>query len=279
MNSQDVVNNVVTVYFSKDRPMQLDLALATNKLNSHEWYIQREAVLYSASTERFRTAYKQVSNINASVTFVEQSDFKDDLLRIIGDSQYVLFVVDDSIFINKYNLKAMVDMLNGEQRAIGFSLRLGKNTTYCYPLNIENEMPKLTPITGYGMSVFEWNSVGLGDFAYPLELSSSLYRTEDLAFLLENGKYDSPNSLEWLLSCNINLFTHLPKLFCYTTSRAFSNPINKVQTENNNRHGHNSEYDTSFLLRQFESGRRFDSKKMKKFVPNACHQEVDIPIV
>jgi len=260
------------IYFSKDRPMQLDLALRTS--HEHRENVKgdvSEYVIYKASNKDFKEAYYQVNKENRFASFIEEVTFKEDLLMCAKWSDYVMFVVDDTIFFKNYNFSKIDDILKNDPHTIGFSLRLGYNTTYCYPLNENNIMPEFN--TNNGICYVNWQDIKKGDFGYPLELSSSVYRTNLIAPLLNYTEYSNPNELEWRMNQAKNFYSLSHLLYFFETSVAFSNPINKVQIVNNNRSGNNKIYSPEFLLTAYNLGFRIKDS-FNNFVPNACHQEV-----
>ena len=282
-------DQVVTIYFSKDRPLQLDLALTSNQKKSVDWDFQQEVVIYKASDERYEKAYQRVAQEHSSVTFILQKNFKSDLLGALKGFKYLLLVVDDNIFTSEYSLNEIVNSLENVRYTLGFSLRLGNNTQVCYPIAKVNDMPTLRHLSGNFSDIefeehedindtcsFNWTSSQVGDFGYPLEVSSSVYRIKDLIQLLSLLPFDTPNSLEWGLSCNAQHFAHFtPLMLCYEKSIAFCDPLNKVQTENNNRAGMDQKYSLLSLLKIFEDGGRIDYEPFDNFISNGCHQEVD----
>jgi len=278
MNNKYIKNylNVVALYFSKDRPMQLDLTLNSNHLNCSEWLELKEVVLYKATNERYKKAYQKLAKLHRKVKFIEETNFKKDVLSILQDKKYVLFVVDDSIFVNNYSLEDIIFYLEQDKTCLGFSLRLGKNTKICYPIKQPNNIPIFLNLNDKKkIQRFNWVYAGIGDFSYPLEVSSSIYPVSKLKEILENGIYHTPNSLESLMSINTTLFSRsYPTMLCYSTSKCFSNPINKVQTENNNRSGSDSDYQPEFLLKKFEKGYRINPLDFYGFIPTGCHEEV-----
>lgn len=278
MENAETLSNVVTIYFSKDRPMQLDLALSSNQVQSEDWINQKEIVLYKASNERFARAYHTLSIEHSSVDFIKETDFKKDLLACLKDKKYVLFVVDDCVFTRKYSLEKMCYTLDIFSGAIGFSLRLGENTTYCYPLGIDNDFPIMQKFDN-NICTFNWVDVKNGDFAYPLEVSSSLYRVSDIMIYLQGVTYADPGFLEWAMSINTGIVKYSPYLACYQTSVAFCNPINKVNPNNNNRSGSNPDYSILSLLEKYENSLRIDNTDFLDFVSNGCHQEKEIRFI
>lgn len=271
-------NNIVTVIFSKDRPLQLDLTLITYEKYSDFRNIGNEFVIYRASNERFEKSYIQASKEHPNIKFIKETRFKTDLYECLKGNKYILFIVDDSIFTRNYSIKKICSYLDIGDGALGFSLRLGRNTTECYPLNIKNDIPEMVKFSE-DVCAFNWKETKQGDFSYPLELSSSVYRVSDIKPIIEGIHYDNPNQLEWVMYNYIPFLVNRSFLFCYDISPAFSNPINKIQTENNNRVGTNPEYSIENLLMLYEKGYRIKHEDFDGFTSNGCHQEVNIDFV
>ena len=274
----NVSRELATVYFSKNRPMQLELALTTHESHCREAILEYKAVLYTASNDRFEEAYEKLAYRFSNVMFVKQKSFKKDLLDIINYRKYLLFVVDDCIFTHDFSIAEMVGALDLFHGAIGFSLRLGKNTTNCYPIAKENIIPTIYDFTN-NICAFNWMTAGQGDFSYPLEVSSSFYRTSDIFPMLESANYNTPNTLEWQMYLNLKFYKYFPFLLSYKTSVAFCNPVNKVQNENNNRAVQNADYSTGNLLDMFSKGVKIDPKPFNGFVSSGAHQEVPFEFI
>jgi hypothetical protein len=86
--------------------------------------------------------------------------------------------------------------------------------------------------------------------------------------------------LEGRLAAQAQEFTKIrPSLLCFEQSVAFSNPVNKVQNQFNNRSGNKIEYTTERLAQMFDAGYRIDVDAYSGFVPNSCHQEVELQFV
>jgi len=272
-------NSFVTVIFSKDRPMQLDLTLTTYEKYSCQRNIKSEFVIYKTSDERYEKAYIQVAKEHPNFKFIKETTFKLNLYECLKSKDFVLFIVDDCIFTKKFSIKNICAYLNICEGALGFSLRLGNNTKTCYPLNIENDIPHMQNL-GNNIYAFSWKEAGEGDFSYPLEVSSSVYRVNDIKPIIEGIHYSNPNSLEWVM---YNYVPHLVRkqfLLCFEISPAFCNPINRVQTENTvNRTGTKSIYNIERLLELYESEYRIKAEKFDNFISTGAHQEVDLEIV
>lgn len=263
---------------SFDRPMQLDATLRS-LFKYCEGALNCEiCVLYKTSNERFEISYETLKKEHPKVIFEKEYDFKSQLLKILSNKMYVLFVVDDNLFVKPFNIELCKEVVwLGKATLIGMSLRLGENTTVCYPLKKDNKMPKMMEVMNYKqLYVADWLNAGEGDFSYPLELSSSLYEVNKIQLLLEKCEYANPNGLEWCLYCNRMMLKDYRYLIFYKKSVAFCNPVNKVQNTNSNRTGNNNLYSTESLLDDFEKGYRIDISAYDEFTSNGCHQEISL---
>ena len=196
---------IVGVVFSKDRAMQLDCTLRT--LHRHCKDIEEASikVIYTTSNQFHARAYQKLKEEFPSIEFVKERAFRDDLLSRVSSSEYVLFLVDDNIFVRDFRLRDIVGALKQDRAAIGVSLRLGRNTRYCYMLDKAQRLPEFDE-AGDAFLAFDWTASEY-DFGYPLEVSSSAYRVPDILSLLKSLNFVNPNSLEALLRCEQ---AHLP---------------------------------------------------------------------
>lgn len=281
-------NNLI-VYFSKNRAMQLDLTLYSHKTCMIDWDYQKKVVLYDSTHSYFEQGYDILRQRFPRVRFIRQVDFKRDLIKLLYCEEYyehVTFVVDDTIFCNHpFFFEDIEKTLDEDPLALGFSLRLGMNTSQCYSLGIKNDVPYIDgfadfPI-GQGAMRYSWfmPPTGGGDFYYPLELSSSVYKLDAIQNLLEILDYNNPKYLEYNLSLNTNLVKHYPYLWFYKTSCAFSNPLNVTFENNTNRVGDNAKYDLKLLNKRYLDGQVIDFEPFRFFKPNGCHQEVDLKFI
>lgn len=304
---------MIGIVFSYDRALQLDGTLRSflqHCVDSDEVYL---VVICKASSALHRQHYDELGREYAQpgrIHFIVQRDFREDVLRELiqhsngrpasksrrlalrlgwrfsfpsdiglklNDGRYVLFLVDDNIFVRRFSLREVCAALVASPKAIGFSLRLGLNTTYCYPVNRTQSLPAFTGLMGNVLR-FNWTTAD-GDFGYPLEVSSSIYRLKDLLPVLLRLPFKNPNLLEGQMAGQSYRFRETkPELLCYTQSVTFCNPVNKVQTIAANRSGEQIEYSTEELAQQFELGYRMNLEDYAGFTPTACHQEVELVV-
>jgi hypothetical protein len=292
---------VQAIIFSKDRPLQLHAALASLALHATEPDSFPINVLWRASHNSYAKGYAQVAqefHDRLLINWLEETNFKANLLAIIQAPQiksriqrfldfvllrqppsrtdHLLFLVDDNLFIRPFCLQQIADSLNAHPDAIGFSLRVGRNTTSCYSMQCEQPLPPFES-TSLGLR-FDWSGQ-VGDFGYPLEVSSSVYRCADLTPLLRTLPFNNPNRLEQALSAASGLFARrLPSLLCFEQSVAFCAPVNKVQSVLDNRSGAQEEYSSEALNTLFLDGYRVNISALSEFVPSAAHVEIELPL-
>jgi hypothetical protein len=133
------VNKVAIIILSKNRAMQLDCCLRTLKENCLDLNCENgeETVSVLIKTDKavHQISYIKLAQEYPNINFINEINFKEDLLRIVKDKDYVLFICDDNVFTHLFSLAEMIDALKENPYALGFSLRLGTNIEYCYSLD------------------------------------------------------------------------------------------------------------------------------------------------
>lgn len=269
------MNKTCTIVFSKDRPAQLDLTLR----GLHEYVQDVELldvfVVYKPSTSRYRSLYRQVGKEHPSIRMIREGDFATDVACVAEHYENIMFLVDDTVFIRTFSVATAAEQLAQQKDVLGVSLRLGKNTTYCYPLDKAQRVPEMRREGNCGLWSFEWVDAEC-DFGYPLELSSSLYRTADLLPLFRRKEFTNPNTME---NCMVKIVASfkekMPRLLCLESSAAFSAPLNLVQTVCDNRVSFADGFDAASLAEAYARGDRLSVDHLMPFTPSGCHQEVE----
>ena len=115
------------------------------------------------------------------------------------------------------------------------------------------------------------------DFGYPLEVSSSIYRSPDMVGLINRLKFRNPNELEGQMAGWAYRYDwKRPALLCPVQSITFCCPINVVQTVAKNAAGEKYAYSSGQLADLFDKDFRIQVEAYSGFIPNGCHQEVDL---
>jgi hypothetical protein len=295
--------------------MQLDALLQSLLRQCADPTLPRLHVLYAASSPQFRRQYTELEHDwqdRLPVTFLAEREFRSDLLGILNlplspdrvpaspvaravrwlfglrllvpfvskPWKFVVFLVDDSIFVRRFSLRSAVQTLRSRRQAIGFSLRLGRNTTTCYALDCPQTLPPFTPVSDEILA-FDWTEASC-DFGYPLELSSSIYTVTTVAGLLSGAEFTNPNTLEsrmWVAAADFRTKGRQPELLCYAESVAFCNAVNRVQTAFENRSGEAPDMSATSLADKYDSGLRIDTDALSGFTPSACHGDTPFTFV
>ena len=79
--------NIAIVYFSKNRPFQLDLSISSNRNRCKDWDVADHYIIYKATDERYANAYDALKKEHPDCHFIEEDVFKNDLLSIIEQSE------------------------------------------------------------------------------------------------------------------------------------------------------------------------------------------------
>jgi hypothetical protein len=198
------------------------------------------------------------------------------LTPIPHQDEFIFFIVDDNLFVREFNLSQIITALQTSPLALGFSLRLGMNTTFAYTHNSKQALPKFSSLKP---NIFQFNWLEAEhDFNYPLEISSSIYRAAQIIPLINALMFENPNLLEGAMAARTQRYSKdYQHLLCFGTSVAFCNPVNIVQNvELANRSGLEQYYPVDLLSEKFDQGERIDINMYADFVPNACHQEVPL---
>ncbi|MBP2655277.1 MAG: glycosyltransferase involved in cell wall biosis-like protein [Firmicutes bacterium] len=265
---------MTVLIFSKDRALQLEGLLSSLLLHCRDVDDIEVIVIFTCSDNDNNRQYQEVKASYRTVAFLEETDFCAQVKEILRRSSDIIFLVDDTLFVGDFSTGQLKKLLESYPQAVGVSLRLGQNTVYCYPLNCRQPLPDLITL-GDGFFIYEW-PVAVLDFAYPLEISSSCYRSGDIWKVLGELSFNGPNELEGLLAANSwRLLPDRPLLLCPERTLAFSVPVNVVQTKCANRFDGALGYDLKMLSALFDQGQRIDVERFSGFVPGACHQPVE----
>lgn len=261
--------------FSKDRAVQLLALLESLSAICLYSFCQDTIILYRVTTEQHRKQYDWLQNAYPNIIFWEEKNLEADIRNILNGTEYILFLIDDCLCIRRFKMKDALNALISHLDSIGFSLRLGTNILYCYPYGCDQKQPAFTELED-GILQFDWTKAEC-DFGYPMELSSSLYRTSDIIDLLQGIKSPSLKHIESFMWMNSKKLSNTkPNLLCFKTSCVFSNPLNVTATDPGNRFSERQEYTIEAMAEKFDEGYRIDIRPIYNFVPFGCHQEVSL---
>ncbi len=264
--------SISTIIFSKNRPLQLFACLESLFKYSN---IKAEdvSVLFKADYEYISSYFELQDEITSkfgNVAFWPEFDFRMQTLDLLNNSKdFVMFLTDDDVFKEKVDTNHAIQMLQSNQPIFCFSLRLGKHLKYCYSTQSSQEVPN-----GFTKEpFFVWNWKGTSwDWNYPLSVDGHIFRKADIIEAAKATMWKSPNTFEGAMSHLHPQIPH-PQMACFTTSKVFNIPHNRVQNEVQNIHEGGSEND---LLEAWKQGKKIDISKFQNIKNISAHQIVPL---
>ena len=260
---------LAVIYFSKDRAMQLHASLTSFQRYATNYETSDVFVLFQ--TDEYQYQYDNLCEEFKTVFFIKETELTKQVHEILTHYKAVLFVVDDTLFYRKFDLAACTDYLLQHSKVLGFSLRLGRNINISHVHNCDINPPVFEK-TKDGFLTYKWFGKHR-EFCYPIEVSSSIYRTTDInKFLLEVK--GNPGHIEGQFSRKSKLFKNShPYLSCLENSVAFSVPVNVVRSETRCPRGRSYPIFIKELATKFDAGLRINTDPPIETI-NGCHVEV-----
>jgi len=246
--------------------MQLQATIDSIELHTKGFFNNID-VLYK-SDEEFRGGYEILKKRKPYVNFIEQTDFKKDLLGLMK-YDYTCFAADDDIFYRDFN-KAILKEITDD--VVCFSLRLGLNIDYCY----SNDKPnKIKNCEDRGEFIkWDWRKEEL-DFGYPLSVISHIFKTTQIKEISELEAYNNPNIYEGVLQRHLEGLQS--NMVAYKQSRVFGVPANRVNDTNANRNGLKYAHSPEELEKMYLEGKTINIDK--EFNINSAQQEIEYEFI
>lgn len=191
--------SISVLCFSKDRPLQLEAYL--NSLFRMCVEPLSVTVLYTCGG-RFAAAYNRLGSFFPEVDFVRESDFKGQVLDYLGQVRTPLFMFgcDDVVFRRTWEPRQIWRAFQDLPGLIGFSLRLGREITFCGTMGRGMSNPRFQRRDPF--LVWDWCASEL-DWGYPWELDCTVYSTQfvrDMLTAIRTLDWAHPNKLEGVVA-------------------------------------------------------------------------------
>jgi hypothetical protein len=223
--------------FSKDRPLQLHALLHSYfKLVANAAPLE---IIYKASNEKIAGFYKELAIEFAKypVCFVAEVDFYKQVLSWLElqEADRIFFLTDDAIFLEEMDLN---DALSFDPLNEIFTFRLGKDLTYCFSHDRQQQLPFFETITGdKGATYLKWkwnDNMQSPDWSYPLSVDGHIFYRAELLAALKNINFKNPNTLEANMQVFLSFFICREGV-CYEKVKMVNVPCNIVQSDFANR--------------------------------------------
>lgn len=272
--------SLTSIIFSKDRPAQLDLLLRSMKQNAPAFAENCRVILRDG--EEYAASYAICEREHREVIFDRErpeAGFQwlvGHWLRVLAGAKVAFFVDDDVIYrpLPVAHPAAFLDLFPA---TLCFSLRLGRNTTECYPLRCSQEQP-LSSVLGYDFIAWDWrDTTTQHDFAYPASLDGHIFRRDWLLEMLRDEPFTNPNQLEEALvaACRATVWPNMVASFAESVLVGI--PANSVSsTHGSNRSGEKNPRTVEYLNEGYLAGRRLSLDSVMTATIEAAHVEVPL---
>lgn len=255
--------------FSKDRACQLDLLLSS--IQERTLGLGTISVIYKASEENFQLTYSTCKSFHKDVQFLEETDFRQQVLEWLLDSSRsstVMFLVDDDVFKANINFESVSNILHQNPQFVCYSPKLGLHLGYCYSLNLPQRVPDGQVVNGF----FIWNwRESEHDWQYIFSVDGHVFRASEITSWIGELKFHNPNSFEAVMQDIQKYFVIPPYAICQTFSQMVNIPMNRVQDTYANRCGNVSHVE---LNEHYLSGKRLNVQSYAGMLNAACHEDV-----
>jgi hypothetical protein len=263
--TEDVSHSLRTncIVFSKDRAMQLDACLRS--IAKYARYDGPVTVICRATTPEFEEAYGILDRLDGVRLVRQGTDLQRDILEaIVPDTPYTVFHTDDDLFFRKPSRPP------GPPRDfVAFSQRLGRNTTYCHPLDRAQPIPSFE--SSGPVIAWDWTRAKC-DYAYPMSLDGHVFRTELVRSMITRARFANPNQLEDEL--HRQRYRAPRGMLAFCESCLVSIPANIVTSSHSNRAAARPEWSAEVLNRRFLAGERVDLEALDFSNVIGAHQEI-----
>jgi len=204
------------IIFSKNRAMQLDALLRSIQLRCNVF--NSIHVVWTADEGYERSYISMMPKHN--VTWIKETNFKEDTMRAMTDAVFTCFMCDDDIIMHDFN--GLPDNWDG---------------LLCHSLRMEGEPWKWRGMTG--------------NEGYPFSVDGHIYKTKLIKPLINNLMFINPNKLESQMQHR----THYPDLM---SGQFILTSLSVNRTSSTSGCDFSNDYPERVLDDMFLAGKRMD---------------------
>jgi len=282
--------------FSKDRASQLNLLLESIRVNAPQLFHHID-IIYTHTDSSYRKGYEILQNeaILPNVTWIKETNFREQVLESMHMLPYTCQLVDDAIIYRKVDNAEIPKIYEALENpdALSFLLGVGKNVTYCYTANCPAPHPPFIEQDGY--TTWNWREAqGRSEFRCPFMVVGNVYKTDTWFKYLDGidpnedynlgggkvakcGNMANPNHLEACLQLSYQYSQRSAevtenKLAIWEESCVVVHPMNLVQTVSSNR---TCGIGVQELNQRYLEGKRIDLESFDFSNVNSLHMEFD----
>lgn len=265
------------IIYTKDRACQLDLLLRSVKDNFVN--VNKVWLLEDWSNKEFKAGYDKIKSLDygLDINFIKQTrvNFYEVLKTIADNSEvdYILPFCDDDVFIRNVDTTDISSYV--DNTTIGINLRFSSDLTVSYSRGDILPLPEFLPAGGY--LKWNWTTYKIPNFrwGYPYMAGAMIYRADFFRFMIDNIKFDLPNSFEGAM---MNERYKWKKNFIvgFKHSPVINISVNRVQNNVPNRGGRGVYYSPEKLNSVFLHGSVIDTVNLYNMHNNCEFVEITL---
>jgi hypothetical protein len=208
--------------------------------------------LFDYSNEEYKRGYDMVVERFKTFSFVKESNFYDDTLRLSLKPEYgcLLWLVDDCIMKNIFERDSVFERFVSDDTVGVYNLRM--TPTMSFMTDFPDDVPRPFPEFGAD-NTWEWKRAIDTDWCYPMTMDGHMYKTKDMMRYLKSipcfGPPPSFDCIMWQNPLPHNI------MICNSQQKILGIVPNRVQTGCPNRHGH---FSTEYMNNMWLSGKQID---------------------
>jgi hypothetical protein len=228
--------------FSKNRACQLELLLRS---------LNRNVTILFTCDKEYESGYNKVISMYPNMEFIYQHDFKKDVIRNL--SKHIMFLCDDDVMVNPFDDSKEFSIFEENDDILSLSLRLAPYYNTGNPINFKEN------------NTWNWNGCWRS-WGYPMSVSSTIFREEDIFLTIANSNFNNPIELEVALRINP---PNKPYMMCCDKPYF----INNLANQNTPKYGHykTSRVSLKELNDLFLEGKRISLKDIKEKAKKATY--------
>lgn len=251
---------VHALVFTKRRPMQLH-ALLDTLAEYAPWATVSVLAARGDDADAYFICRQAHAGTIWSWAWDEDEGFETVVRTFLRFRPRVVFHTDDELMF----APPPHDLLDCDSSQLLVTLRQGRNTTFCHPLQREQQVPERFP--------WRWRDADL-DFAYPLSLNSTVYHSRDLEPLLD-FHFTNPTEMEAQLAANAAKLT-VEWMTAPEHSCTVSTPHNLVSVSSGNPVSGVPDWGPQALYEAYMDGVRIDVAELDYDLVDAAHVELPL---
>lgn len=269
------MQQVDTIVYVKDRTCQLDLLLRSIRDNFLN--VGNVFVLYTYSNQEFKNGFdlifNQSSKYKLQMIFVEQTNFKQNIIDILNQmsTPYFLGLCDDDVFIRQMDCSNELSILERDDVS-SLSIKTGLDVHMSFP-NIDMGFPQF--IEQHPCLLWNWRLMRPDiTWGYPTCVNSYIFMKDYFLWLIDQIEFHCPPYMEMGLNAIRKKFkTYMASL---KQLKLLNIVANRLQTLSPNAYAKTHKYEVDDLNYKFLNGFQISTNNLYDSAVTMANEEREL---